>query len=123
MNAAIPYDPWKPAPCADRRHELPCFLCPVCAENLFAGRDIRERPCPHVPLVGDEDGTLYCWDDAMQEKVIEAWKRAARTGADTLEVIRERLEPRFMFFELLGSNGAPEGTSSVTVVVDLQAVS
>jgi len=115
----IPYDPFLP-PGTARRREEPRFLCPVCAEDLFEGGALRERPCSHVPLIHSGPGGLHCFDPSIYPAVIAAWEGAGATGRPTLDILRERLGRDFVFFELLATPGE-DGEPPVTVVVDLRS--
>jgi len=117
MDMAIPRRSARAGAGASGLYDPPSLLCPICAEDLFEGEEIRQRPCPHVPLVG-RPGTLYCFDRRMERMVIDAWKSSAGSGARTLDVLRERLHPGFLVVELL--DAAPGEGGPVTVVVDLR---
>ena len=119
MATVLSYLPWNPAPCTGGVRE-PCFLCPVCAENLFQAGDVKDHPCPHIPVVRDRAGSLLCWDEALRETVIHAWMAAAASGAATLDLLRDRLGPEFLFFDLLEPAPSPDRADRVTVVVDLR---
>jgi len=116
MDRAIPHRSARAGTGAPGLYDPPSFLCPVCAEDLFEGGEIRQRPCSHVPLVG-RPGTLYCYDRRMERMVIDAWRSSAGNGARTLDLLRERLDPGFLVAELL--DAAPGEEGPVTVVVDL----
>jgi len=120
MPSFVPYLPWKPVPCSEGAHDLPRFLCPVCAENLFQDGDLRDHPCRHVPVVRDRDGSILCWDGELEAAVVRAWRTAAATGAAAIDVLREQLGPDFLFFELVEPSPLPERSSALTVVVDLR---
>ncbi|HVP68360.1 MAG TPA: hypothetical protein VMT17_13985 [Anaeromyxobacteraceae bacterium] len=96
------------------------FPCPVCDEDLVDAGALRERPCPHVPIVEDRAGDLLCFDEALYPAVIAAWERSAATGRPTLEILCERLGPGLALYQLEAAPSDRRG-SAVTVVVDVRA--
>jgi hypothetical protein len=121
MATAIPYDPRRRAPWARPEAPLraPEFLCPVCAEDVFGSDGLRPSPCDHVLLVEDRSGGIYCRDTATQSLAIEAFLEAERRGGSTMDVLRRRMGPDVVFYELIDEAPRPRERELATIVVDL----
>jgi len=115
MSTVIPRHSGRPAPLACPPRDPPCFLCPVCAEDLFEGDRVRDRPCRHVAIAREHNGDLCCWDDSLLQLVVEAWRRSERTGAPILDLLFHWLGPEYVFYELLES-AEPSPTARTVVV-------
>jgi hypothetical protein len=122
MATAIPYNPRRRAPWARPGAPVrpPEFLCPVCAEDLFAPDGKVPNLCEHVLLVEKRSGGLLCRDGAIQAMAVEAHLEAEARGGSAMRVLQERLGPDVIFYELIEGTGPGGRPEVVTIVVDLE---
>jgi hypothetical protein len=100
-------DPDRSAPPVASRGDgspLSSFLCPVCHADVL-GEGIA---CPHLLLVHDRHGEIYCRSAALHRLVDAAERAAGRRGRAALEHLRRRLGPGVALYELAG---APSGAT------------
>jgi hypothetical protein len=82
---------------------LSSFLCPVCQADVL----VDGLACPHLLLVHDRHGEIYCRNSGLHRLVASAERAAGRRGRYALEVLCDWLGPGVRVHEL---GGAPSGT-------------
>jgi hypothetical protein len=93
---------------------LASFLCPVCFHDAL----VEDVACPHLLLVQDRHGDVFCRDGRVRTMVREAEAESGGRGSKAMERLCERLGPGVVLYELVEPCSPGVGTSSVYFVVD-----
>lgn len=93
---------------------LASFLCPVCFHDAL----VEDVACPHLLLVQDRHGDVFCRDCRIRTMAREAEAESGGRGSKAMERLCERLGPGVVLYELVEPVTAGVGASSVYFVVD-----
>jgi hypothetical protein len=93
---------------------LASFLCPVCFQDAL----LEEIACPHLLLVQDRWGDVYCRDLRVRTLARESEAAVGGRGPDAVERLCERLGPNVVLYELVEPDALMR-SASVFFVVDV----